>query len=239
VRIVLLASAAFALLLSSVPSAGAADECRGLLVCIPVAGPWVAVPEPTASDQYPSRSWRLRCPPGSIVGGVDARLTDRAVDVAFTGLLGSPVNPGITTTNEVVVSGTFTGRARRPSAFRPFIGCIPTAGGGRIPTAAGVPQAVKPGQPTVLRVRTVPVLQGTPAAATQACAAGERLVSASQAVGLRTGRQPTVAQLAGVRSSLVRRGIRVVAVARLSGAARSVQARLQVIAVCAKGPGQP
>ena len=24
------------------PSAQAADECRGLLVCIPVAGPWVS-----------------------------------------------------------------------------------------------------------------------------------------------------------------------------------------------------
>ena len=81
----------------------------------------------------------MKCPQGSIVGGVDARLTHRAVDMSFSGLLGSPVNPGITTTDEVVFTGTYTGGTSRPTGFRPFIGCVPTAGGGRIPTAVRAP----------------------------------------------------------------------------------------------------
>ena len=84
------------------PSARAADECRGLQVCIPVSGPWVTIPASTAADGAPSRSWYVKCPKGSIVGGVDARLTSRAIDMSFSGRLGSPVNPGVTTTSEVV-----------------------------------------------------------------------------------------------------------------------------------------
>ena len=125
---VLVAFAA-ALAVLAAPSARAADECRGLPVCIPVAGPWVAVPQGDADARFPQRSWRMKCPEGSIVGGVDARLTHRAVDMSFGGLLGSPVNPGITTTEEVVFTGTYTGGASRPTGYRPFIGCIPTAGG--------------------------------------------------------------------------------------------------------------
>ncbi len=146
---VLVAFAA-ALAVLAAPSARAADECRGLPVCIPVAGPWVAVPQGDADARFPQRSWRMKCPEGSIVGGVDARLTHRAVDMSFSGLLGSPVNPGITTRDEVVFTGTYTGGASRPTGYRPFIGCVPTAGGGRIPTA------VKPGsRRRRLRVRTV------------------------------------------------------------------------------------
>ena len=40
----LLAAAAAALAVLVAPSAQAADECRGLPVCIPVAGPWVVIP---------------------------------------------------------------------------------------------------------------------------------------------------------------------------------------------------
>jgi hypothetical protein len=231
-------AAASALAVVAAPSAMAADECRGLPVCIPVAGPWVVVPVGSSSDRYPQRSWHMKCPTGSIVGGVDARLTNRAIDIGFGGLLGSPVNPGVTTTDEVVFTGTYTGRASRPAAFRPFIGCIPTAGGGRIPTAVRAPTAVKPGRPTVLRVKTVSVT-ATVSGVTHACARGERLVSSSEAVGFRPGREPARAQLAGVRSTLVTDGNRLVASATLTGAARGKPAKLQVIAVCSKGPAQP
>jgi hypothetical protein len=220
------------------PSAVAADECRGLPVCIPVAGPWVVVPAGDAADRYPQRSWRMKCPSGSIVGGVDARLTNRAIDISFSGLLGSPVNPGVTTTDEVVFTGTYTGRASRPTGFRPFIGCIPTAGGGRIPTAVSAPGAVKPGRPTVLRVKTVS-MTGTVSQVIQPCARGERLVSSSHAVAFRSGREPARSQLAGVRSTLVTNGDRLVASAALTGAARGKPAKLQVLAVCSKGPAQP
>jgi hypothetical protein len=225
----------------AVPSAAsAADECRGIPVCIPVAGPWVVVPAAASGGRYPASSWRMACPQGSVVGGVDARLTHRAIDMSFGGLLGSPVNPGITTTGEVVFTGTYTGASKRPTAFRPFIGCIPTAGGGgRIPTAVRAPAALKPGTPTKLRVRTVSMQGPRVVGVTHACALGERLVSATQAVAFRSGREPTPPQLAGVHSTLVRRGDRLVASASLSGAARRLPAKLQIVAVCTRGPERP
>jgi hypothetical protein len=226
-----LVALAAALMVLAAPSARAADECRGLPVCIPVAGPWVVIPPGDAGAPFPKRSWRMKCPEGSIVGGVDARLTHRAVDMSFSGLLGSPVNPGVTTREEVVFTGTYTGRARRPTGFRPFIGCVPTAGGGRIPTA------VKPGSPTKLRVRTVS-FKAT-AGATLSCSRGERLVSSSHAVALHSGREPAITQLAGVRSELVRAGGRLAAHATMSGAARTLSAKLQILAVCTKGPDAP
>ena len=233
----LLAAAAVLAVLAA-PSAVAADECRGLPVCIPVAGPWVVIPAGDSSDRYQQRSWRMKCPPGSIVGGVDARLTNKALDINFSGLLGSPVNPGVTTTDEVLFTGTYTGRARRATGFRPFIGCIPTAGGGRIPTAVSAPAAVKPGRPTVLRVKTASVT-GTFSGVMQACARGERLVSSSHAVAFRSGHEPARAKLEGVRSRLVEKGDRLVASVTLSGAALGQPAKLQVQAVCSKGPAQP
>jgi hypothetical protein len=226
-----LVAAAAALAVLAAPSALAADECRGLPVCIPVAGPWVVIPPGDAEARFPHRSWRMKCPEGSIVGGVDARLTHRAVDMTFSGLLGSPVNPGITTRDEVVFTGTYTAGAWRPTGFRPFIGCVPTAGGGRIPTA------VKPGSPTQLRVRTASFRATV--TATHSCRRGERLIASTHAVGLLSPREPTVSQLAGVGSQLVQRGGKLVASARLSGAARGLRAKLQIQAVCARGPDLP
>ncbi len=220
-------------------SARAADECRGLQVCIPVAGPWVVIPA-TASPGTgsPARSWYMKCPKGSVVGGVDARLTSRAIDMSFAGRLGSPVNPGVTTTNEVVFTGTYAGHKSRPAAFRPFVGCVPTAGGGRVPTVAATPAAFKPSSPTQLRVRTVS-FTGRVERVTNRCPAGERLVSFTHAVAFNSPKEPTARQLAGVRSSLVRRGNLLLASAKLGGAAASLRAKLQILAVCTRGAVQP
>jgi len=234
----LLVAAAATLVVLAAPSARAADECRGLQVCIPVPGPWVAVPPGDADARFPQRSWHMKCPEGSIVGGVDARLTHRTVDMTFSGLLGSPVNPGITTREEVVFTGTYTGAASRPTGFRPFIGCVPTAGGGRIPTAVYAPAAVKPGRPTRLRVRTVSFVNAV-AEVTHGCNRGERLVSSTHAVAFRSRREPSVTQLAGVQSELVVRAGRLVASATLTGAARGIRAKLQIQAVCTRGPDLP
>ena len=73
-------------------SAGGANECDGLMVCVPVAGPWVVVPI-SGGVPRPRVEYQLTCPRGHIVGGLDARLSDRAIDVNFLGTLGSPVNP--------------------------------------------------------------------------------------------------------------------------------------------------
>ena len=80
--------------------AGGANECDGLMVCVPVVGPWVVVPGTGGTNRRPSE-WQLTCPRQHIVGGLDAELSIRAIDVEFLGRLGSPVNPGITTRRSV------------------------------------------------------------------------------------------------------------------------------------------
>ena len=97
--------------------AGATSECRGLQVCVKVRGPWVVVP----SEQGTSRAgaqFQLSCPRGFIVGGLDAELSDRASDLSFPGLLGSPVGPGTTTSRSVVFRGVYTGSSARNPVFR-------------------------------------------------------------------------------------------------------------------------
>ena len=55
--------------------------------------------------------WHLTCPRGYVVGGVDAVLSRREIDISFLGMIGSPVNPGITTSRAVTFVGTWVGRA--------------------------------------------------------------------------------------------------------------------------------
>ena len=43
---------------------------------------------------------------------------EHAVDVMFLGLLGSPVNPGITTSRSVVFAATYGGDRRRATMTR-------------------------------------------------------------------------------------------------------------------------
>jgi hypothetical protein len=223
------ATAAFAL---NVASATAADECRGLQVCIPVAGPWVVIPPPARVSA--TATWQLVCPQG-IVGGVDARASETAVAVEFPGLIGSPVNPGITTAQSLLFKGTYAGRTRRPTSYRPFIGCIPGGGGGpRTPMAFSRVSAVKPGTPITVRVTELTVTPGRLARTTVACHPGERLLGSAHSVGLYTSGAPTAAQLAALRVVRVRRGHRVLVSATRRGLATGVRAVVQVQAECAR-----
>lgn len=232
-RIALLCAVAAATLAAGAGPAGATNECRGLQVCVRVAGPWVVVPArlgtPRTVVQY-----QLSCPRGFIVGGLDAELSDRAIDVDFLGLLGSPVNPGTTTSRTVVVRGVYTGASTRTPTFRPHIGCIPAAGGGSGPVPFRIPQAFPPGQPTIRRVRNVRVHAGV-VRAVAACGAGERLISGWHAVGFYTAAAPSAALVRSVSASQSLRGERVEARARADASARGVRAVLQVGAVCGGG----
>lgn len=156
----------------AVSAAGAAtNECKGLQVCVPVAGPWVIAT--SAQTEF-----QLDCPRRFIVGGLDAELSARAIDIGFVGGLGGPVNPGITTTASAVFLGRFVGGGSSIGSFRPHIGCIPASGGGqRTPTAYDV---FKPGTPVLRVVKTVAVRPGTRRVVV-GCATGQRLVSASHA----------------------------------------------------------
>jgi hypothetical protein len=214
-----------------VSSGQAADECRGIMVCIPVAGPWVAIPAPGGVSS--TATWRLVCPEG-VVGGVDARASEAAVAVEFPGRIGSPVNPGITTTRSLLFRGTYAGRARKATSYRPFIGCIPGGGGQRTPTAYSAASAVKPGEPITTRVATLRVVAGTLARTTLSCRRGERLLRGSHSVGLYTNGMPSPAELAAVRVVRVVRGRQILVSATRHGLAAGVRAEVQVHAECAR-----
>ena len=212
--------------------AGGANECDGLMVCVPVAGPWVVVPT-SGKVPRPVVEYQLTCPRGHVVGGLDARLSERAIDVSFLGTLGSPVNPGISTSRSAVFVATYVGASTQAPTFRPFIGCMPGAGGGaRIPTSA---TAFPSGRPTTRRVKTVRVKPGE-TTVTQRCTARERLVGASHAFGFATRTPPSTSLVDSVSARRVVRGSEVVVKVRADSELADVRALVQVHAVCTRTP---
>ena len=182
-RVAVLAVLAFVCAVAASP-AGATNECKGLQVCVPVVGPWVLA--------APGRvEFQLSCPKKFIVGGLDAELSDRGLDVEFVGSLGSPVNPGITTSQQAVFLGQLV-RGRDPTPFfRPHIGCVPASGGGqRVPTAY---HAFAPGKPTARRVAQIAIHGVGQHRVSAHCARNERLVAASHAIGFPGAAPPSPA----------------------------------------------
>lgn len=225
----IVAAAGAALAVGAAP-ARATNECDGLQVCVRVAGPWVVVPS-RAGVPRPRVEFQLSCPRAHVVGGLDAELSHRAIDVGFLATLGSPVNPGITTSRAAVFTASFVGRSPRTSTFRPHIGCIPgSGGGGRIPTARSV---VAPGRPTVRRVRTVRVRPGTQTI-TRGCGRRERLVGAAHAFGFHTRTPPSPSLVRTVRGTQAVRGGRVVVTVRADAELEGVRAVVQVQAICSR-----
>jgi hypothetical protein len=200
------------------------------MVCVPIDGPWVVVPTSSGASR-PKVEYQLTCPPRYVVGGLDARLSQRGIDVGFLGRLGSPVNPGISTRRSVVFVASYVGDAPRAPTFKPFAGCMPAAGGGiRVPTSASV---VPPGEPATRRVRTVRVRPGT-TRVVQRCTARERLVGSSFAFAFATRTPPSASLVASVSGSLATRGRDVVVTVRGDAEVGSVQVFVQVHAVCAR-----
>jgi hypothetical protein len=214
-------------LAAGVGPASATTECAGLLTCVPVAGPWVAVPVTRATPR-PEVQYQLDCPRGFVVAGLDAELTDRAIDVWFLGASGSPVSPGRTTSRTVVFVARYVGLGAAAPTFRPHAGCVPGQGGGRR-TPTSVSAVVPPGRPTVRRVRTFRV--STPRHVAVGCRSDEHLVAAYSARGFRTPKPPSPALVRSLsaRPALARDHI---VVAVRGGQGRGV---VQVAAVCAGG----
>jgi len=216
------------------PGAEAGRECDGLLVCIPVSGPWVAVNGGAAPTYY-----QLSCPGrGQVIGGIDA---DRAgpLELSFLGNLGGPVSPGVTTQRAAV----FVARTTRAlSGFRPLLGCIPAGGGGgrgrtsykptrRLTAAAPLVDA------TIRRVKNVRLKDRPTERVSHTCLEGERLLAFSTAIALRTQRPPSLAALGSVRATARGSGRSVLVNVR-SGITRPVRMRieLQIHAICVRGP---
>ncbi len=187
-RTLILAAVASAFAVTAA-TAGATNECRGLMVCVPVVGPWVS----TGAGQV---EFQLSCPRRYIVGGLDAELSSRGIEIGFVGALGSPVNPGITTAKEAVFLGRHV-RGRDPApSFRPLIGCVPAQGGGR--RSPTVYHAFPPAKPTVRRVKTVRVRPGATTSAVARCPEAQRFVSATHAVAFYGSTPPTAAVVKAV-----------------------------------------
>lgn len=232
-RLALVLPAVVAVALVAGQGAGAAThECDGLDICISAHGPWVAVPA-ARKGRLVTVYYRLSCPRRAVVGGVDAVLGSRSLDVSFLGRLGSPINPGITTGRHALFVATYAGR--RPTAFQPAIGCIPTGGGGGSGTRV-LSAALRSAQPPVRRVRTLVVSPRTPRRLVVSCRGGERLAASSYAVGFRTRRLPSPALLAGATVTRRERARSVsVRARRTSAVPAAMRVELQVHAVCAGG----
>jgi hypothetical protein len=214
--------------------AQATNECRGLPICVRVAGPWVVVPT-AASGTRPNVDFQLACPRGYVIGGLDAELTDRAIDVEFGGRVGSPVNPGVTTSRSAIFRARYTGTAPRGPTFRPHLGCVPAVGGGRGPVPYRKLQAFPPGQPTIQRVRNVRLRAGGTTRAFASCAAGERLISGWHALAFFTQQPPSETLVKSLRATRSSKGRRVEARVAAGIAIEGVRAIVQVGAVCGGG----
>jgi hypothetical protein len=214
----------------------AAGECRGLQVCLPVTGPWVAIP-PAGGGAPAVAVWELRCPVrGYIVAGIDARVSDRSIDVSFRGENGAPVGPGVTTGREVLFTAVYAGTARRTTAFQPFIGCIPSSGGGgRALTATTTRTAYVPGRPIERRVARKRLVSGGTVRVVQRCPAGARLVGAQHAYAFHVGAEPGASLLDSVRVQRTVEGQSVVARASLAASVpRRLRVELQLHALCTR-----
>ena len=229
-RSALVLGAAVVAALALTATAGGANECDGLQVCVPVAGPWVVVPA-AGGPSRPENPLAADLPGGPRRRRDRRRVSRRALDVTFLGRLGSPVNPGITTRRSITFAGTWVGATAQSSSFKPFIGCMPAAGGGpRIPTAAS---AFPPGEPATLRTGTSASVRGARPCA-PAAARGERLVGSGHAFGFHTRTPPSDSLASGVTGTRTVQGRQVVV--RVSGDAEleGVRAVVQVQALCAR-----
>jgi hypothetical protein len=198
--------------------AGATNECRGLQVCVPIEGPWVV----TGGAEV---SFQLSCPKRFVVGGLDAELSRHGVDVTFRGRLGSPVNPGITTTSSALFLARLLVQGQA-ATFRPHVGCIPASGGGqRFPTVHRPEQSIVP---TSVQLT---VFSGVHRYVTR-CPAGKRLVGATHAIGFYTDAPPSAALVRSIAVDQVISGGKV-HVAVHAGVLEGINAIVQVDMVCA------
>ena len=141
--------------------------------------------------------FQLACPKRFVVGGLDAELSSRGIDIGFVGSLGSPVNPGITTSTSAVFLGRLVRGQDVAASFRPHIGCVPASGGGQRGQTAY--HAFAPGKPTVRHVTQIVVRPGRTRHYVERCARNERLAAATHAIGFFGDAPPAVSLARSVR----------------------------------------
>lgn len=218
-------ASALAVAAAFAPAGAATDECHGIPSCIRVPGPWVVVPAHGTAD------YLLTCPAGrSVVGGLDAQSTTRDVRVSFDGRLGAPVQPGQTTTRYALFHAVSV--SAKKQAFQPFLGCIPTQGGGGRSTVSA--RVVPVGQSLEYRARIVVVGPGDVKFGRVSCEKTEKLVGAWHAIAFRTRQPPNLAQVGLVSARHAIAGKKVVVTASSTDAlSPDAHAVVQVGAECA------
>jgi hypothetical protein len=222
-RLLAVLVAAAAVAAATAAPGGAADECRGIQQCIPVSGPWVVV-------RHGSEAGFLAgCGKHGVVGGLDAVATTSAVRVEWDARLGAPVSPGVSTTRSAFFRGQLV--HGRVAAFQPWLGCIPSSGGGGRSTVSA---RVAPGAALERVARTVVVSPGEVKSASIACPGGQKLVGGWHALAFRTKKPPALG-LAGLVHAAHRLAHSkvVVTVAATDALTIDAHAVVQVGAVCA------
>ena len=205
--------------------AGATNECRGLRVCVPVAGPWVLA---AGGGEV---QFQLACPRRYVVAGLDAELSTRDLEIGFRGALGTPVNPGITTSTSAVFFGRLVRGRDAAASFRPHIGCVPAAGGGqRVPTAF---HAYPPTKPTAPQMTQIEVHAGM-RAYVESCPAGQELANASHAIAFYTTAPPTAKLAASVHVTQTVHSGSVRVTVRAARTVQGVRAVVQVDLLCVR-----
>ena len=206
--------------------ATAAGECNGIPRCIPVEGPWVAVP---ANGEA---KFLLQCPQGrGIIAGTDAQASSQDVRATFDAILGAPVAFGRSTNSSVLFRAVSA--HHRAGLFKPFIGCIPA------PTAVRNTIATKAsplGAPLDLRAVTLTLTPGFQRTVTLGCPNGEALVDtwSATAFGAATPPSPALATAVTVKSKIVKGQARLTIFAS-EALPRAAQAQLQIGVRCASG----
>ena len=211
---------------SATGGATAAGECNGIPRCIPVEGPWVAVP---ANGEA---KFMLQCPQGrGIIAGTDAQASSQDVRATFDAILGAPVSFGRSTNTTVLFRAVSA--HHHAGLFKPFIGCIPA------PTAVRNTIATKAtplGAPLDLRAVTLRLTPGFQRTVTLACPNGESLVDSwtATAFGSATPPSPALASAVTVKSRIVKGQARLTIFAS-EALPRAAQAQLQIGVRCAIG----
>jgi hypothetical protein len=173
------AAVAVAALPGSSLAAPTANECNGIPRCIPIEGPWVAVPA------HGEAVFSLSCPGGGVVAGTDGLGSTLDIRGTFDGILGSPVAFGRTTHSQALFRAVSA--HHRPGYFKPFIGCVPNPSS----VANTISTEVSPvGPPLDYVARVINVNPGFQRTITLSCPAGESLVDSWSATAFDTPRPP-------------------------------------------------
>jgi hypothetical protein len=143
----------------------------------------------------------------------------------------------VTTGRAVVFTALYAGGAPRQTSFQPFIGCIPTSGGGgRGETAVRRPAAFAPVKALDRRVVRKRLVSGATVKIVGGCPAGTRLLGTSHAYAFRTEAEPGLTLLRAVTVRRVVTGRRVVATATVAPTVpQSLAVELQLHSLCSRG----